>query len=153
MTAEATHLDQTVTVNHTRTVGVVTFLVATAIPIIGILTANAQGAEVEPGLGDWIFVGIVAATALATFGLLVPRILNNGGSRTGGLIVSVIAFLSSFVAFWTMIPLILGAAGGLIGYQTIQDSTKRTKKGLAISSMVFSGIAVIVSIVATIATS
>ena len=110
MTAETAQLNQTATLKHRKAVGIVTFLAAIGVPIVGILTADARGAEVSPGLGDWIFVGIVAAIALATFGLLVPWALDRRGSLTGGAALSGLAFLASFVAFWTMVPLILGAA-------------------------------------------
>jgi len=153
MTAETAQLDRTASFRHRRIVGVITFLVATGVPIAGILSADARGAEVSPGLGDWIFVGIVAAISAATFGLLVPWALDRKGSRTAGVALSGFAFLASFVAFWTMVPLILGAAGALIGYETRQSSEDGSKRMLGLAAMILGVIAAVVSIAGTIATS
>lgn len=153
MTAETQRIDQTGTFGHTKTVGLITFLVAVGIPIIGILTADARGAEVSPGVGDWVFVGIVAAIALATFALLVPWALGGDGSRTAGVALSVFAFVTAFVAFWTMVPLVLGAAGAFIGYETRQTSESKSRQRLGLAATVLGVIAVVVSIAATIATS
>jgi len=153
MTAGTAQLNKSGTFKHTKTVGIVMFLVATGIPIVGILTADARGVETSPGLGDWIFVGIVAAIAAATFGLIVPWALRGEGSRTAGVTLSAFAFVASFVAFWTMVPLILGAAGGLIGYETRQTSDRNSKQRLGLAAMILGTIAVVVSVAATIATS
>ncbi|MGI9585382.1 MAG: hypothetical protein ACR2N7_07300, partial [Acidimicrobiia bacterium] len=88
MAIETTHPNATQTFGQARTVGIATFLLAVGIPIVGILTANARGAETAPGLGDWIFVGIVGLAAIGTFALLVPWALRNNGSKTGGLVAS-----------------------------------------------------------------
>lgn len=153
MTAETAQMNQTGTFKHRKTVGLATFLVAVGIPIVGILTADARGAEVSPGVGDWIFVGIVAAIALATFALLVPWALGGEGSRTAGVALSAFAFVTSFVAFWTMVPPILGAAGALIGYETRQTSDSESKQRFGLGAMVLGVIAAVVSVAATIATS
>ena len=153
MTVETAHMNQTGTFKHRKTVGLVTFLVAVGMPVVGILTADARGAEVSPGVGDWIFVGIVAAIALATFALLVPWALGGEGSRTAGVALSAFAFVTSFVAFWTMVPLILGAAGALIGYETRQTSDSESKQRFGLAATVLGVIAAVVSVAATIATS
>jgi hypothetical protein len=99
MTTETTYPAQTVKLAHTKTAGIITFLLAVGIPIVGILTADARGAEVAPGPGDWVFVGIVGAIAIATFTLLVPWALRGKGSNTVGIVVSVFAFVTAFVTF------------------------------------------------------
>ena len=153
MAIETTHPNETVTSAQARTAGIATFLLAVGMPIIGILTANARGAETAPGLGDWVFVGIVGLAAIGTFTLLVPWALRDNGSRTGGLIVSTIGFATSFIAFWTMLPLILGAAGAFIGYKTLHDGAAGSRRGMAVAAIALGLIAMVVSVAATIATS
>ncbi len=151
MTIEATRRDATTT-NHIRSVGILTFLVAVGLPIVGILTADLRGAEVAPGVGDWVFVGVVGLIAIATFTLLVPPLVRRG-RPAAGLVVSVIAFVTSFVAFWTMVPLILGGAGALVGYQTGRGEADTSRRVVATAAVVLGAIAVIGSVAATIATS
>jgi hypothetical protein len=52
-----------------------------------------------------------------------------------------------------MVPLILGGAGALIGYETRQASDSQAKQRLGLAAMVLGAIAAVVSIAATIATS
>jgi len=153
MISKTTELAHVPAVKQRKTIAIATFVLAVGIPIAGILTADARGAEVSPGLGDWIFVAIVGAVAAATFAFVVPWALKGNGSRTGGLALSGFAFLASFVAFWTMVPLILGAAGALIGYETRNEAEGGTRRGLGLAAMVLGTIAAVVSVVATIATS
>jgi succinate dehydrogenase hydrophobic anchor subunit len=153
MTIEATHPVQATKPRQIRTAGFVTFLLAVGIPIVGIVTADVRGAEVAPGLGDWIFVGIVGAVAIGTSTIFVPWALRGNRSKTAGIVVSGFAFATSFVAFWTMIPLILGAAGALIGYETTQDDDAGSRPVVSLASIVLGVIAVVVSVAATIATS
>ena len=66
-----------------------------------------------------VLVGIVLVVAAAVFGLLVPRLLNairNVSPRAarGATVCGVAAFVS-MVAFWSGVPLVLGAAAALLG--------------------------------------
>lgn len=153
VTSETTELRNVPADKHRRTITIATFVLAVGIPIAGILTADARGVEVSPGLGDWIFVAIIAAIAASTFAFLVPWVLKGDGSRTGGLVLSGVAFVTSFVAFWTMVPLILGAAGVLVGYETRLSTADGRRRGLGLAAMVLGTIATVVSVVGTIATS
>jgi hypothetical protein len=152
MTIEATRREATTSTTTIRSVGIVTFLLAVGMPIVGILTAGIRGSDVEPGVVDWVFVGVVALIAIATFSLLVPRLVRRSGP-TAGLILSLVAFVTSFVAFWTMVPLILGAAGAVVGYEATRGDAGTPARIGAAAAVILGAIAVIGSVVATLATS
>lgn len=143
--------DQEASARRPGTVGAITLLVAAGLPIAAIMTANVRGVEVQPGLIDWVLVAGIALTAVATFLLLLPWAARTSGRATGvGLVLSVVALLSSFFFFWTMVPVIFGTAGAWLGYSVkgIQGRSKRP----ALLAVAMGALAAVASVVAYIAT-
>jgi hypothetical protein len=94
-----------------------TFLVAVGLPIGGILTADMRDVAVRPGLIDWIFVAGVAVLSVLTFGLLLLWLRGRPHANPArvGLVLSLVALAASIVAFWTMVPVVLGSAAAWLG--------------------------------------
>lgn len=151
-------LTHTIETSRARLVAGLTVLVAVGLPVAGILTADARDVQVSPGVGDWIFVALVAVVAVATFGLLLPWSLRGQDRQTrvvkSGLTLSIIAFVLSFMFFWTMIPVIFGSAGAWLGYQE-RERAKGTgqPRRAATAVVVIGAIAAIASVAGTVATS
>jgi hypothetical protein len=61
-------------------------------------------------------VALAAVTAAGVFGLVLPRALQQDGAPGRALTMSVLAVLLIVPAFWTGLPMVLGAAGALLGY-------------------------------------
>jgi hypothetical protein len=62
-----------------------------------------------------VMTGIVLSV-IGVYGFLLPRKLAQPGAGSTALILSIIAALLLVPAFWSGLPLILGAAGVLLGY-------------------------------------
>lgn len=63
-----------------------------------------------------IVMAIVVATVIGVFGFLMPRRLDRDSAGATALCMSVIALLLLLPAFWSGLPLVLGAAGAMLGY-------------------------------------
>jgi len=61
-----------------------------------------------------IALGLV--TAAVVYGWVAPRALERESAPKTAMAMSVIAALLTLPAFWTGLPLVLGAAGALVGY-------------------------------------
>lgn len=61
-----------------------------------------------------IALGLVAAAVV--YGWVAPRALQQDAAPKTAMTMSVIAALLTLPAFWTGLPLVLGAAGALVGY-------------------------------------
>lgn len=61
-----------------------------------------------------IALGVVAAAVV--YGWVVPRSLEHDSAPRTAIALSVVAALLTLPAFWTGLPLVLGAAGALVGY-------------------------------------
>ena len=98
---------------------VVTFAVTAFLSVAG---ANTTG--------EWIVeVGVELVAAILLFGLVVPRGLGHESAGGRGLAMAVIALLLVVPAFWTGLPLQLGAAAAILGYagkRASQGSGKAT---------------------------
>ena len=55
-------------------------------------------------------VGVSCVAAALAFALVVPRIRRSGSSRAWGIATGVLAVVLTPVAFWSGVPLVLGAA-------------------------------------------
>jgi hypothetical protein len=132
--------------SRTWIVGAITFVVAVGFPLIGILTAEAREVEVMPGTVDYVFVALIALVTLLIFGLVVPRGIQGNTGRTG-LILSILAVVT-VVAFWTMLPIILGAAGALLGYEA-RSGTGSTEPGsrMPMIAIVLGALAVVATLI------
>lgn len=139
-----------------RPIAGLTFLIAVGLPVAAILTAGMRGADVPPGLVDWIFVAAVAVLTLATYGLLVPWASRATVRRaaTTGLALSISALLLSAMFFWTMVPVIFGSAGAWLGH-TARHAARggRGHAGVPTSAMLVGALAALGSVAAYIATS
>jgi hypothetical protein len=125
-------------------------------PIAAILTAGARNVEVQPGAIDWIFVAGVAVTTALIFGLLVPWALRDSANASRmaktGLSLSSIAMIVFPLLFWTMIPVISGAAGAWLGYEARQSDAEG-RKWIAVAAILLGGLAALASVAAYVATS
>ena len=115
------------TVNKNRRMAGWVLLIAAGLPIAGILTAGLRQTDVAPGLVDWLFVVAIALITAATYGLAVPRVQRLEKSRAlkVALGMAVVALALVPVAFWTMLPLIIGSAAAWIAY-TVSEGARRT---------------------------
>ena len=142
--------------DRTGLVGGLTFLFAVGIPTAAILTAGMREVEVEPGLIDWIFVGGVAVVTILTFGGLTVWLSRKQDARTTpvGLVFSILAVLTVPVAFWTMLPVILGSAGAWLGYRAIGSNRAAGQPvKAATTAVVLGALAALTSVAMYIATS
>ena len=70
----------------------------------------------DQGTREFLVVcAIIAVAAAVVFGWLVPRYLERGTTGTPALVLSTLA-LVTVVGFWTGLPPILAAGGGLLGW-------------------------------------
>ena len=87
---------------------------------IGIATAVVSSVFTYLGAHDpgeyisMLAVGLVSAAVV--YGWVVPRALTQDAAPKTAMTMSVIAALLTLPAFWTGLPLVLGAAGGLVGH-------------------------------------
>lgn len=130
-----------------RSVGVATFLVAFGLPLIALITslAGLRDVETDPAAIDFVFLTILLVVIAGVFGLLVPWALQDG--REGrqariGLLLGVVAWISG-VVFWTMAPVVFGAAAALIGYV---GKRRGQSKGMTIAAIVLGSSAAVVTV-------
>ena len=92
-------------------------------------------------MAEWaVELGIQLVTAVLVFGLVVPRGLRHESAGGRGIVMAVVALLVVMPAFWTGVPLLLGAAAALLGF-----AGKRAEhgSGKAIVSFVLGVLAVV----------
>lgn len=63
-----------------------------------------------------VVLAVCTAVAVAVFGFLVPRALQRESAPRPALTMSILGLLLIVPAFWSGLPMILGAAGALLGY-------------------------------------
>ena len=105
-----TSFNPTIERDRTRTLvvptGVATYVVSSIWTVLG---ANSRT--------EWIAMLALALVAvLVVYGVVVPRALAHESAPKTALTLSGIAALLTLPAFWTGLPLVLGAAGVLVGY-------------------------------------
>lgn len=61
-----------------------------------------------------IVLGVVSA--IVVYGWIVPRALAHDAAPKTAMTLSVVAAVLALPAFWTGLPLVLGAAGAIVGY-------------------------------------
>lgn len=110
--------------------GVATLAVATVWTILG-AHGMAETVTVLPVL--------VVVTA-AVYGFLVPRALSRPSAGGTAFALSVVAAALTLPAFWSGLPLVLGAAGALLGYV---GRNAATGAGKSIAAIVLGALAVI----------
>ena len=126
----------TTTVSHSTT-GV------SAAPI-GIATAVVGSALTTLFAHDWgevmFMVPVIAIAAGLVFGIVVPRALRKESAGGTALGLSIPAVLFTLPAFWTGLPLVLGAAGMLVGNA---GRNARSGGGKCIAGLVLGSLAVL----------
>ncbi len=95
---------------------------------------------------------------IVTFALLVPWAQrdpeNSGRAAKIGLALSASALAVSVILFWTMVPVIFGAAGAWLGHTAGEGAQSgRSRRGLATAATVIGIFAALGSVAAYIATS
>lgn len=91
----------------------------------GAVTGTAVGSVVIAtafttlGAHDWAEIGVVTAVivvvAAVVFGLVVPRALRKESAGRTALTLAIIGLLLIVPAFWSGLPMVLGAAAALLG--------------------------------------
>ena len=87
-----------------------------------------------------VVVALLAAVVAAVYGWLLPSRLRSGRVATPALVLSVLAVVLIPPAFWSALPLALGAAGALLGQA---GRTGRVHTGRATAAVVLGVLAVI----------
>jgi hypothetical protein len=105
--------------------GVASAAVALAVVVVGVYGDPGHvDAEQEASLP--FLVAIVLATTAIVFGLLAPLALNSRANTARWALGFSLAGLLSVVAFWSGLPVVLGAAGVLVGSTARQSSAGST---------------------------
>lgn len=110
--------------------GIVTAVVSSVFTYLG---AHDPGEYIS-----MIALGLVAAAVV--YGWVVPRTLERDAAPKTAMAMSVIAALATLPAFWTGLPLVLGAAGALVGYA---GRSAAKGSGLSIAAMLIGVLSVL----------
>ena len=83
-----------------------------------------------------IVCAIIAVSAALVFGWIVPRMLDRESAGTPALVLAVLGFLTVFV-FWSGLPPILAAGGGLLGWagRDARAGSSRCRAAIAIAAL------------------
>jgi hypothetical protein len=118
---------------ETRLVGIVSTIVAALVAVLS--------AVLPPIIPDQlrvlpILLVVLLVVSAALFFFVVPRAARSNRPAVAGLICSILGVLL-VVAFWSGLPIVLGAAGALLGRME-----RTTRRGLAIAA-VYIGVAAV----------
>ena len=121
-------------------IAVAAIALAVVIAAVGTYVDNADG---EHGTGEFLAVcAIIAVGAAVVFGWIVPKLLDRASQGTPALVLAVLGLL--FVAvFWTGLPPILAAGGGLLAWAG-RDAPRGA--GLCRAALVIAVLAVIADV-------
>jgi hypothetical protein len=110
--------------------------------LIGVAVAVVASAATTLFAHDWAEVGFMVPTiliaAVLVFGVVVSRALRKESAGGTALGLSIPAAVLTLPAFWTGLPLVLGAAGMLVGNA---GRNARTGGGKCIAALVLGAIA------------
>lgn len=81
-----------------------------------------------------VVLSVAGVVALAVFGWLVPQGMAKGAPGTA-LAMSVVGALLFMPAFWSMLPLLLGVAGAMLGYACVSHSPKRAYAAMGLGGL------------------
>ena len=90
-----------------------------------------------------------AVVAAIVFGWVVPRGMSKGSPATA-LTLSVIAALLLLPAFWSMLPLLLGVGGVMVGAACVGFAPKRAYAAIGLGALTVAGYLYLYVVVATI---
>ena len=118
---------------ETRLVGIVSTIVAALVAVLSTV--------LPPIIPDQlrilpILLVVLLVVSAALFFFVVPRAARSNRPAVAGLICSILGVLL-VVAFWSGLPIVLGAAGALLGRME-----RTTRRGLAIAA-VYIGVAAV----------
>ena len=102
--------------------GIVTAVVSSAFTYLG---AHSRGEYVS-------MIALALVTAAVVYGWVAPRALEEDAAPKTAMVMSVVAALTALPAYWTGLPLVLGAAGALVGYA---GRSAAKGSGLSIAAM------------------
>jgi hypothetical protein len=118
---------------ETRLVGIVSTIVAALVAVLSTVLPPIipDQLRVLP-----ILLVVLLVVSAALFFFVVPRAARSNRPAVAGLICSILGVLL-VVAFWSGLPIVLGAAGALLGRME-----RTTRRGLAIAA-VYIGVAAV----------
>jgi len=75
-----------------------------------------------------VVLPVLVGATVGVYGFLLPRKLEHAGAPSAALTLSIIAAVLLFPAFWSGLPLVLGAAGAVLGYagRNAADGARRS---------------------------
>lgn len=120
-------------------VGIVSTIVAVLVAILSVVLPPVDPDQLRTLP---IVVIVVLVIAAIVFFLIVPRGERSNRPAVPGLVCSIIGLLLVFPAFWSGLPIVLGAGGSVLG-QAGRGSRRSTGGGFALGAIVV-GIAAIV---------
>ena len=113
----------------------------------GLAAIGTWGDRSDQGTREFLVVcAIIAVAAAVVFGWLVPRFLARDATGTPALVFSILA-LVTVLGFWTGLPPILAAAGGLLGWSGLSAERGQGRCRAAIAIAVLALIADVVILV------
>jgi hypothetical protein len=130
--------------------GIAAYVVAAAVVVYGTYGDPHPKANQKSGVPFELVIGAIAAAVV--FGALVPRALRaireeRAGSARWALTHSIVALVLAPVAFWSGLPVVLGAAGAWLGRRTAeQRATAGSPTRTATAAVTIGTIAVVVTI-------
>lgn len=81
-----------------------------------------------------VVLSIAGLVALAVFGWLLPQGMAKGAPGTA-VALSGVGALLFFPAFWSMLPLLLGVGGAMLGYACIGHAPKRAYAAMGLGGI------------------
>lgn len=110
--------------------------------IVGVLTYAVGAVLTAPEAHDTtevvMVLSIAAVVGLAVFGWVVPQGITRGAPATA-LALSTIAAVLFLPAYWSMLPLLLGVAGVMLGYACIAYAPKRAYAAMGLGGLTVAG--------------
>ena len=124
---------------ETQLVGIVSTIVAVLIAILSTVLPPVYPEQLRilP-----ILVVVLLVVAAALFFFVVPRAARSNRPAVAGLVCSILGVVL-VVAFWSGLPIVLGAAGALLGRME-----RTTRRGLAIAAVYTGAAAVVLDFIA-----
>jgi hypothetical protein len=124
---------------ETRLVGIVSTIVAALVAVLSTVLPPIipDQLRVLP-----ILLVVLLVVSAALFFFVVPRAARSNRPAVAGLICSILGVLL-VVAFWSGLPIVLGAAGALLGRME-----RTTRRGLAIAAVYIGVVAVALDFIA-----
>lgn len=105
----------------------------------GLAAWGTWGDDADHSLGEYLAVlAIIAVSATIVFGLVVPR----WHGKRAALLVGVLAVVS-VVAFWSGLPVVLGAAAILLGLRLRDTEQSAGSVALALGCLAIAGTVIV----------